>query len=71
MWNGFVMGGGVGLSINCSFKISTEKTIFAMPESRIGLFVDVGAMYHITKLPQGVAKAMILGCERQQGERVY
>lgn len=58
------MGGGVGISINCSYKISSDKTVFAMPESRIGLFVDVGAMYHINKLPKGIAKAMILGCER-------
>lgn len=64
MWNGIVMGGGVGISINSAYKISTEKSVFAMPESRIGLFVDVGAMYHINKLQRGIALAMILSCER-------
>lgn len=47
MWNGIVMGGGVGISINALHKVTCQKTVFAMPESRIGLFVDVGMMYHL------------------------
>lgn len=50
MWNGIVMGGGVGISINCQYKICNEKTVFAMPETRIGLFVDVGSAFHLSKL---------------------
>lgn len=30
-WNGFVMGGGVGVSINAPIRIATENTQFAMP----------------------------------------
>ena len=45
-WNGFVMGGGVGLTINTMHKIAMENTVFAMPESKIGLFCDVGVHYH-------------------------
>jgi hypothetical protein len=30
-WNGFCMGGGVGLSINAPIRIATENTLFAMP----------------------------------------
>ena len=68
MWDGIVMGGGVGLSLNSIFKVSTEKTVLAMPESRIGLFVDVGAMFYLSKIPRGVALAMVLGCDRIKGE---
>lgn len=50
MWNGIVIGSGVGISINCTYKISTEKTIFSMPESKLGMVVGVGAMYHLSKL---------------------
>ncbi len=50
-WNGVVMGGGVGLSINAMHKVCTDSTTFAMPESKIGLFCDVGVHYHLSKLP--------------------
>ncbi|KAI4347401.1 hypothetical protein L6164_008216 [Bauhinia variegata] len=49
--NGLVMGGGAGLSMNTTFRIITEKTVFAMPEASIGLFPDVGASYFLSKLP--------------------
>lgn len=48
-WHGAVMGGGVGISINAPFRICTEDTSFAMPESKIGLFTDVGASYFLPR----------------------
>ena len=45
-----LVGGGVGLSINAPFRVATEKTIFAMPETLIGFFPDVGATYFLPRL---------------------
>ncbi|XP_018437743.1 probable 3-hydroxyisobutyryl-CoA hydrolase 3 isoform X1 [Raphanus sativus] len=49
--NGIVMGGGAGVSIHGRFRIATEKTVFAMPETALGLFPDVGASYFLSRLP--------------------
>jgi 3-hydroxyisobutyryl-CoA hydrolase len=37
------MDGGVGIFVRALFRIATEKTVFAMPETAIGLFPDVGS----------------------------
>ncbi|RYR58170.1 hypothetical protein Ahy_A05g023845 [Arachis hypogaea] len=49
--NGVVMGGGAGLSMNTTFRIVTEKAVFAMPETYIGFFPDVSASYFLSRLP--------------------
>jgi len=50
MWNGYVMGGGVGVSIHAPIRIATDNTLFAMPESGIGFFPDVGASYFLPRI---------------------
>ncbi|KAI9087830.1 hypothetical protein K1719_030160 [Acacia pycnantha] len=49
--HGVVMGGGAGLSMNTTFRVVTERTVFAMPEASIGFFPDVGASYFLSRLP--------------------
>lgn len=49
--NGVVMGGGAGVSIHGRFRVATEKSVFAMPETAIGLFPDIGASYFLSRLP--------------------
>ena len=50
IWNGFVMGGGIGISIYGSARLATEKVKLAMPETAIGFFPDVGASYFLSRL---------------------
>ena len=49
--DGIVMGGGVGISEPADVRIATERTTYAMPETGIGLFPDVGGGWFLPRLP--------------------
>lgn len=57
--NGIVMGGGIGLAGACSHRITTENSMFAMPEVSIGLYPDVGASWFFNRMPNNIG--MYLG----------
>src|SRR5437762_6820894 len=58
--DGITMGGGVGISLPCEFRIATENTKLAMPETGIGLFPDVGGGWYLSRLPGRVGHFMLL-----------
>ena len=50
------MGGGVGLSIYGDYRIATDSTKFAMPETSIGFFPDVGASFFLSRMENNIGK---------------
>lgn len=65
--DGITMGGGVGISCPCKYRIATERTVFAMPETSIGLFPDVGGGRYLSRLRGRIAQFLALTGARLDG----
>ncbi len=65
--DGITMGGGVGLALPCAYRVATENTKFAMPETGIGLFPDVGGGWYLSRLPGRIGQYLALTGHRLDG----
>lgn len=69
--DGITMGGGVGLSVHAPFRIATERTLFAMPETTIGFFPDVGGSFFLPRLDGEIGTYLALTSERLSGVQAF
>lgn len=69
--DGITMGGGVGLSVHAPFRIATERTVFAMPETTIGFFPDVGGSFFLPRLDGEIGTHLALTSERLHGAQAF
>jgi enoyl-CoA hydratase len=65
--DGITMGGGVGISMPAKYRVATENTRFAMPETGIGLFPDVGGGWYLSRLPGHLGEYIALTGVRLDG----
>ncbi len=65
--DGITMGGGVGISQPAKFHVATENTRYAMPETGIGLFPDVGGGWYLSRLPGRIGQFLALTGARLDG----
>lgn len=65
--DGITMGGGVGIALPCTYRVATENTRFAMPETGIGLFPDVGGGWHLSRLGGRLGQFLALTGARLDG----
>ncbi len=66
--DGITMGGGVGISMPAKYRVATENTRFAMPETGIGLFPDVGGGWYLSRLGGRLGPFLALTGARLKGE---
>ncbi len=65
-----IVGGGVGISVHAPFRIATEKTVFAMPETKIGLYPDVGGTFFLPRLDGQLGTYLGLTGHQLKGQEV-
>ena len=65
--DGICMGGGIGVSVHAPYRVATEQAAFAMPETAIGFFPDIGATFFLPRLPGQLGVYLGLTGARLQG----
>ena len=72
LMDGIAMGGGMGVSVNGSHRIATERSVCAMPEVHIGLFPDVGATRYLNLCPGRIGLYLALtGARIKTADMLY
>ncbi|KAG1756342.1 3-hydroxyisobutyryl-coenzyme A hydrolase [Suillus paluster] len=69
--DGITVGGGVGLAVGAPFRVATEKSVFAMPETKIGYCPDVGASFFLSKIDGEIGTYLSLTSETLTGREVF
>ncbi len=69
--DGITMGGGVGISFYGSHPVATERTIFAMPETAIGLYPDTGMGFILSRCPDYLGRYIALTGKQFSASDVY
>ncbi|KAL6513559.1 hypothetical protein OROGR_021045 [Orobanche gracilis] len=65
--HGTTMGGGAGISVTGMFRVATDKTIFATPETLIGFHPDGGASFYLSRLPGYLGEYLALTGDKLNG----
>ena len=65
--DGITMGGGVGIALPARYRVATENTRLAMPETGIGLFPDVGGGWYLSRLSGRLGQFLALTGARLDG----
>lgn len=72
LMNGVTMGGGVGISLHGSHPVASERFLFAMPETGIGFFPDIGASFLLSRTPGRIGEYLALsGTRLDQNDALY
>ena len=70
--DGYVMGGGMGISQGAAYRVATERTKLSMPETAIGYFPDVGGSYFLSRCPDSIGIYLgLTGKSIQAQDAVY
>ncbi|KAL9232327.1 hypothetical protein vseg_007451 [Gypsophila vaccaria] len=67
IWNGLTVGSGSGISALSKFRVATDKTVFCLPETQIGLHPDSGASYYLPRLSGFLGEYLALTGDRLNG----
>jgi enoyl-CoA hydratase len=65
--DGICMGGGIGVSVHGRVRVASEHAVFAMPETAIGMFPDIGATFVLPRLPDALGMFLGLTGTRMMG----